>query len=402
MKIASSFTDINEALQFRVIFGISLALLLIKLIILFGIPIIPHAIEDWYIASNIASGSGYSLQNGPTALKTPIYPLFLTPWAIFGEMGKMFASAAQHLLWFIAAILFHKAAFMRFGKGFAFISTLFFALHPAYAYYPYVLESTSLTVPLVILYWYLSEYAIKMNMNVIYPMLIGWITALSQPILLPGIIALQIMYFGKRALILKLLLSMLIVFAPWTIRNAMEFGAFIPSKSPMWMNIYEGMKDDISKEEIEHIESVRKYMNDIQLEQEYKPIVFKQFRVNMKVYLSRSVHRFKEFWFVPDRYADKILSPLIFLTRILPQLFLGFGFLLSFYVFFTYTESIPSGDWKFLGVLIFIICYTSLIYSLTQADNIRFKLDVEWMQILLLFPIFQAFPRIVKNVGTRN
>ena len=70
--------DWQESKQFRLIGWIAVLLLIIKLIMLFGFPIIPHAIEDWYIAKHIAEGSGYSLSNGPTALKTPVYPLFLS------------------------------------------------------------------------------------------------------------------------------------------------------------------------------------------------------------------------------------------------------------------------------------------------------------------------------------
>jgi hypothetical protein len=59
-------------------------------------------------------------------------------------------------------------------------------------------------------------------------------------------------------------------------------------------------------------------------------------------------------------------------------------------------------DRHFLIILIGILIYVSIIYSLTQAANIRFKLDVEWLQILLLFPIFQGFPKLAGFQGTRE
>ena len=91
--------DWKESKQFRLIGWLGILLLTIKLVMLFGIPIIPHAIEDWYIAKHIAEGSGYSLSNGSTALKTPVYPLFLSLPAFIGEFGKIFACGLQHILW---------------------------------------------------------------------------------------------------------------------------------------------------------------------------------------------------------------------------------------------------------------------------------------------------------------
>jgi len=46
------------------------------------------------------------------------------------------------------------------------------------------------------------------------------------------------------------------------------------------------------------------------------------------------------------------------------------------------------------------LIYVSLIYALTQAANIRFKLDVEWLQIVLLFPIFKVLRSKPKKKGT--
>ncbi len=400
--ILDFLNDWRGSSQFRLIMWISGIFLVIKLIFLFGIPIIPHAIEDWYIAKHIAQGSGYSLSNGPTALKTPIYPLFLTPAAFFGDFGKLLASCLQHILLFLSTLFFFKAGILRFGRNFAFVSTLIYTLHPAYVYYPFVLESTALTIPLCILFWFMGEYSKSQSRNVKSTILLGWLIALNQPILLPGIFALQLFYFGKKENLLTLIVTAVIIFAPWTIRNAMTFGSFIPSKSPMWMNLYEGMQNDVSFQEHKQIEFSRKYMNDVQLEKEYKPIVLRQFTQHFAVYFERSMHRFTEFWMIPDRYKDQIVNPTIIFSRILPQSLLGIGFILSVIFIFGKKSTLTVDNRHFLILLIGIMLYVSIIYSLTQASNIRFKLDIEWMQILLLFPIFQGFPKLAEFVGTRK
>jgi hypothetical protein len=394
--------DWKESKQFRLIGWLGILLLTIKLVMLFGIPIIPHAIEDWYIAKHIAEGSGYSLSNGPTALKTPVYPLFLSLPSFIGEFGKFFACGLQHILWFFASLFIYKASSIRFGSRFAFVASLLFALHPAYVYYPFVLESTALTVPLFILFWYLAEYSKLQSLNTKIPMLIGWLTALTQPILLPGILALQLFYFGKKRNVISLILTALVIFTPWTIRNAMTFDAFIPTKSPMWMNFYEGMQKDVTTQEQVHIESARRYMNDVELEKEYKAIVLRQFSENFPTYVNRSFHRFTEFWSLPDRYRNQMWTPAIIVSRILPQLLLGIGLFLSILMIIKMSNHLSIDDRHFLIILIGILIYVSIIYSLTQAANIRFKLDVEWLQILLLFPIFQGFPKLAGFQGTRE
>lgn len=392
----------KDSKQFRILGWLGILLLTIKLVLLFAIPIIPHAIEDWYIAKKIAEGSGYCLSNGPTALKTPVYPLFLTLSAFIGESGKFFASGMQHFIWFCSTLLIYKASSIRFGNRFAFVASLLFALHPAYVYYPYVLESTILTVPLFILFWYLAEFSKLQLLNIKIPMLIGWLTALTQPILLPGILALQLFYFGKKSNVISLILTAFVIFTPWTIRNAMTFDAFIPTKSPMWMNFYEGMQKDVNSQEHAYIESARRHMNDVELEKEYKPIVLRQFLENFPTYVNRSFHRFTEFWSLPDRYRNQLWTPAIIVTRILPQMLLGIGLFLSILMIIKMSKHLSVDDRHFLIILIGILIYVSIIYSLTQAANIRFKLDVEWLQILLLFPIFQGFPKLAGFKGTRE
>jgi len=233
-------------------------------------------------------------------------------------------------------------------------------------------------------------------------MLIGWLTALTQPILLPGILVLQLFYFGKRSNVISLILTALVIFTPWTIRNAMTFDALIPTKSPMWMNFYEGMQKDVTSQEKAHIESARRYMNDVELEKEYKPIVLRQFLENFPTYVNRSFHRFTEFWSLPDRYRNQMWTPAIIVSRILPQLLLGIGLFLSILMIIKMSNHLSIDDRHFLIILIGILIYVSIIYSLTQAANIRFKLDVEWLQILLLFPIFQGFPKLAGFQGTRE
>ncbi|MEY3312824.1 MAG: hypothetical protein RLZZ578_344, partial [Bacteroidota bacterium] len=149
--------------SFRWVIYVSGILCIVKLSLLFLLPIHPHAIEDWYIAQNVIATKGYSLSLGATALKTPVYPMFLIPFAAMGDSGAFIASAMQHIMMFAGTLAFTRACAFRFNQYFAFWAGLFFALHPAYAYYPFVLETTSITVPLFMIWWYLSELQISVQ-----------------------------------------------------------------------------------------------------------------------------------------------------------------------------------------------------------------------------------------------
>ncbi|MFZ9815685.1 MAG: hypothetical protein ACO3EO_10425, partial [Candidatus Kapaibacteriota bacterium] len=46
--------------SFRWLMYVSAMMLIVKVLLLFILPITPHAIEDWYIANKIVSGQGYS------------------------------------------------------------------------------------------------------------------------------------------------------------------------------------------------------------------------------------------------------------------------------------------------------------------------------------------------------
>ena len=392
---------VNDHL-FRKVTYVSGALLICKLLALILLPITPHAIEDWYIANNIVDGNGYSLSLGPTALKTPVYPLFLLPFALLKEQGLPLASAVQHLLWFISVPMFMRACALRFNATFALLAGVIFALHPAYGYYPFVLESTALTVPLFIGYWYASELYHSKQEQPFSIMMLGWIVGLCQPILLPAIIMFQLFFslkFKKSAFI-SLLMSALIVFTPWTIRNALTFHAFIPMKSPMWMNFYEGMTASLNQSDIVFIESSRKNVNDVNMEPIYKQIVVKRVITHWDEYISQSLHRMKEFWLIPDRYANNMFEPRVLISRVLPQVILLLTTLATCLIIMT--KGIHNNQKTIILLMIGTLLYVSLIYAMTQAANIRFKMDIEWLQIVLLYPIFQVFTEHHKAKGTTS
>lgn len=377
-------------------------LLIGKLLFLVFSNIHIHAIEDWYIAQNLSDGKGYSIHDHITALKTPIYPLFLTFFAMLPDFtGTLLASASQHILLFIANILLMWALTLQYGRKYGNIIGLLFLVHPAYFYYPFILESTALTVPLSVLYLfmvmrYLHEHS-KVNNWLRYS--IGWIIALCQPIFFP-IICMSMIIKRKTdsyvSLLFPIIISFMIVFSPWIYRNKLVFDSIVVFKSPFWMNIYEGFYPSngkeskyISKENQTTIDSLRNMYNDVKMEQYYKPIVMKTIGDYPADYVMLSIDRFKQFWTIPHRYDNNIFSFSIIISRIIPQFLLTIGVLLSTLVLIKYKVRHNVYTIYVHTFLLISILYVSIIYSLTQSSNIRFKLDIEWIELLLLYPLFE-------------
>jgi hypothetical protein len=361
-----------------------------------------HAIEDWYIAQNLSDGKGYTIHDHVTALKTPIYPLFLTFFAMLPDVtGTLLASASQHILLFITNILLMWALTLQYGRKYGNIIGLLFLVHPAYFYYPFILESTALTVPLSVLYLFIvMQYVYertKVNNWLRYS--IGWILALCQPIFFP-IICISMIVKRKSdsyvSLLFPIIISFMIVFSPWIYRNKLVFDSIVVFKSPFWMNIYEGFYPSngiaskyISKENQTTIDSLRNMYNDVKMEQYYKPIVMNIIVDYPADYVMLSIDRFKQFWTIPHRYDNKIFSFSILISRIIPQFLLTIGVLLSTLVLIKYRERHNFSTIYVHTFLLISILYVSIIYSLTQSSNIRFKLDIEWIELLLLYPLFE-------------
>jgi hypothetical protein len=377
-------------------------LLIGKLLFLLFSDIHIHAIEDWYIAQNLSDGKGYTIHDHDTALKTPIYPLFLTFFAMLPDVtGTLLASASQHILLFITNILLMWALTLQYGRKYGNIIGLLFLVHPAYFYYPFILESTALTVPLSVLYLFIvMQYVYertKVNNWLRYS--IGWILALCQPIFFP-IICISMIVKRKSdsyvSLLFPIIISFMIVFSPWIYRNKLVFDSIVVFKSPFWMNIYEGFYPSngiaskyISKENQTTIDSLRNMYNDVKMEQYYKPIVMNTIVDYPAEYVMLSIDRFKQFWTIPHRYDNNIFSFSIFISRIIPQFLLTIGVLLSTLVLIKYRERHNFSTIYVHTFLLISILYVSIIYSLTQSSNIRFKLDIEWIELLLLYPLFE-------------
>jgi hypothetical protein len=150
-----NFKSLPSFITFRNLSIACAVLLVIRLIFVVMTHHKIHSAEDFLIAQNLVSGYGYTFDTnvGATALKAPVYPLFLAVCvAAFGTYAQLAAALLQH-----CAIAFVPLLLARLGRVWNIeflgcLSGFLFLLHPSYFYYPNVLEVTNLFIPLFLIW----------------------------------------------------------------------------------------------------------------------------------------------------------------------------------------------------------------------------------------------------------
>ncbi len=363
-----------------------------------------HSVEDWAIAKNFVDGLGYSYipSVGPTALKMPVYPLFLSmAIMVFGD-DKLFPVLLQHVLMSVTAIGIYKTSEYFFSRKVSLWLGVLFLLHPSYLFYSNTLEITNLFVPAFVAAMYSFLYFLgrgQQSRSVALCIVLGVLASVLlqlQPVVLPVVAACVLYLAASKRLKQALIISAagLVLLAPWTIRNYCEFGKFMPLKSPVWMNFYLGywqtgekyvmVPDSLHREIFDN--EVTKH-NDIEMEARYKSIVYPIITNNIPLYLEKSAYQAYMYWTYPPRYiGDKSISFL--LARKIPNFVLTLGLAASLFVAY-------GRNRKFFWSAVLILTYFTAVYAFTSVLNIRYKLDIEWIEIICLgFALTAAAQRI--------
>ncbi len=378
----------NKYINLKTIIIISGIITIIKIVISCLFDINVPLVEDYKIAVNMINGLGYVLHPlaGPTAIKTPIYPIFLyIILAVSGAKSIFIFQIIQHLIHFFFPIITYKILIQYIKNKYAFISAVFWLVHPSYQYYSFAVEATNLFLLLILLSIFFASKIYLNGWNRVNSIGIGilsGLTILTQAISAP-IFSVYFIYliFKKRSkyLILSILMILAIVF-PWIIRNYVAFDRFIPGKSPLYMNLFVGFSfESHGKQEFDIIpnaitnrmDSLREIKNDVDMEQEYKSFIVPFIMNNLSLYIEKTIHQSYVYWTYPPRYFNDNSIKFLFIRKI-PVIISNLILLISLIILFKYNRKM------FVGLLLVLIYFT-IVYSLTLTANIRFKLDIEWI-----------------------
>jgi hypothetical protein len=239
--------------------------------------------------------------------------------------------------------------------------------------------------------------------DVIITGILSGILILTQPIIAPLILVFLITLVIKKNYTKSIIILFLIciVMTPWVIRNYNSFGRFIPTKSAIWSNIYVGIKteeyplianDKDMLTQSRRIDSLDAKMNDVVMQKEFKQFVVKFVQEHPGDYLKSCTERLIQYWSIPKNYFNN--SDVKFLlVRTIPVFILNILFIFGIFILWRMNR-------KYAIIIISVLIYFTIVYSITHATNIRFKLDIEWIEFLSAAAVFHKY--FFKNIPVRT
>jgi 4-amino-4-deoxy-L-arabinose transferase-like glycosyltransferase len=246
-KIKTSFLSSDtEILASRnwVIFGVVALALLIRLFYLLvasGISTPPQFDGIGYdmIARNLLAGNGFVLDGRPTAFRPPGYPAFLALiYALGGDWAVL--RVIQAFLGAATVWVTYKLAMLAFSQHrLALLAALFVALHPVLLYLTGLIYPESLAILLITLaIWLLMVLTRERFPNigglVLFGVLLSAIVLLRPGMLVFAVLGIGWFWMAHRerkgsfAKAILILLVLILCILPWTLRNYLVFGEFIP------------------------------------------------------------------------------------------------------------------------------------------------------------------------------
>ncbi len=220
-----------------------------------------RGIEMGLLAHSLLAGQGLSspfgVVTGPTAFIAPGYPLLTAAvfW-FFGEQTRLSAAIMMTVQLAVALVtvwlLMHLARSL-FDERTSLMAGLLWACSPPLIWIPTISWDTSLSLCLLL---GLLALVLHLGDRVLPRMWVALgaycaLAALLNPALLPALAAPMLWLTWKtrhttRSSVLLATLSFVIVFAPWPIRNARIFHAFVPLRTTVGFELWMGNREGAS------------------------------------------------------------------------------------------------------------------------------------------------------------
>ena len=240
---------------------LTLALVVRLLILWFAVARFSHnwlysrGIELGTLAQSLVAGQGLSSpfggSTGPTALLAPGYPaviaLFFRVFGSFTFTAAIAVMAMQLLFNLMTVLLMMQIARRRFGIRTANLAGTFWAVSLPLIWMPTIFWETCLSTLLLVGMIALALRCEQRPGPLLWAVLGAYsgVAALVNPALLPALLAMlgwaawQTRKTSPYSPVLSVLV-LLLVYAPWPIRNARVLGAFIPLRSTVGFELWMG------------------------------------------------------------------------------------------------------------------------------------------------------------------
>jgi hypothetical protein len=363
-----------------------------------------HPYEMGLVADSLLHGLGYSSPfggaTGPTAIVAPGYPTLIA--AIFFLFGSYtFASALaivglQIAIGLLTIWLILHVAGRCLGAPTAVLAAAFWAVSLPLLFIPTIFWETSLSACSIVAAIAIAVHCSRRSRTVDWVVLGAAcsVASLINPALLPSLVAIMLWTayrtrtLGRTAPVLGFVV-LLAIFAPWPIRNAYRFHAFIPLRSTVGMEMYMGNRpgatgrlDDslfpmFNKTEL----SSYRAKGEVAYTQGKSEQAWSYIRANPGVFVALSLRRIFRFW----SGTGNVDGPLIYEWHALTTTLFGFAGLVFLY----------RNRMRAMAALMAIpLVLFPLPYYITHAE-FRYRLNIDpLLTILAAYAVTQIVSKI--------
>lgn len=205
------------------------------------------------IAENILSSGEIALQTGkPTAIRPPIYPIFLsTIYFISGSSNPDVVRGVQMVLSMVLIYLTFVLGTTVSGPKIGVMAAAVMAIYPSYLFFTHLILTEVLFTVFLLLYIIQIIYQFKRSLRPWTMLPVGiclGLAALTRSVMYPFLlihVALIIVNYRKKLkvavpAVLWLIMGCAVVIGPWSIRNYKLFGEFVPVGTMGGLNVYMG------------------------------------------------------------------------------------------------------------------------------------------------------------------
>lgn len=264
------------------------------------------------LAQNLVAGHGYSFVPGhPSLLRAPLYPLFMAGlYAVFGHHYAV-VLGVQVLAGGLSTVVLVMLGQRLFGKVAApIVAGCLFACHPLLIFATGLLYSETLYLFLLLLFTFsclkMAEEPGRKGWAVVSGALLGT-TVLMKPnlLFLPLVLVFWLWFVlrhFRRALVLGglVILAMVAVVLPWTLRNYYVSGELVPVSADMGLNLWQGNhpEADGAAYPLDQVDPMDGY-SEVERDRIYRQWALQQIRSDPRRFLALIPHK-----------LGKVLAPL--------------------------------------------------------------------------------------------
>lgn len=373
----------------------------------------PLTAEYGVVAANLVAGKGF-VGGGwlgpemPTALNTPLYPLFLAGWLwIGGPLPFLGVEISQAILSALLIYLFGKIGAQIVEPATGLLSGLLLTFYPPLIYFckqvsPAVFTTffTGLSFYCLVLFFSSPTWKRAMIAGFVWG-----ISLLVEPILLlavPGTALIAWVWRSKRIELLpKLVIGALLgflVILPWTIRNYLVFHRLVLLKTSFGLNLWLGnnpnatgflytasgepMQNTLPPDMLAYLESLNEAERYAVLQRE----AWEWIQSNPAQFLRLTLKRIGYLWLMSPTYkvtTQNIVEPRYFyvIRNVIQIALLILAFMGGIIVY--------RRNQAFLWISLWWITAFTVPYAVSVAGNTRYRLPVEPILVILSGTFFR-------------